>query len=116
MIHWAGTIGPHCAEAVQKIIDSRPHPEQGYRAALGIIRLAKGYTALRVDAACHRALALDVCRYQSIQSILKTGKDMEALLTDAPDVTLCRAHHQNVRGAQYYAEQQTEERPVVHVE
>ncbi|MEI8354227.1 MAG: IS21 family transposase [Lentisphaerota bacterium] len=116
IIHWAGTIGPHCAEAVQKVIDSRPHPEQGYRAALGIIRLAKGYTALRVDAACRRALALDVCRYQSIQSILKSGKDMEALLTDAPIVTLCRTYHQNVRGAQYYAEQQTEERPVVHVE
>jgi transposase len=116
IIHWAGTIGPHCAEAVRKIIDSRPHPEQGYRAALGIIRLAKGYTALRVDAACRRALVLDVCRYQSIQSILKSGKDMEVLTTDAPIITLCRTYHQNVRGAQYYAEQQTEERPVVHVE
>lgn len=116
IIHWAGTIGPHCAEAVQKIIDSRPHPEQGYRAALGIIRLAKGYAASRVDAACRRALALDVCRYQSIQSILKSGKDMEPLASDAPVASLCRMHHQNVRGAQYYAEQHQEERPVAHVE
>jgi len=116
IIHWAGTIGPHCAAAVQKIIDSRPHPEQGYRAALGIIRLAKGYAASRVDAACRRALALDVCRYQSIQSILKCGKDMEPLASDAPVASLCRMHHQNVRGAQYYAEQHQEERPVAHVE
>ena len=103
IIHWAGTIGPHCAQAVQQIIDSRPHPEQGYRAALGIIRLAKGYAAPRVDAACQRALALDVCRYQSIKSILKSGKDLEPLLADATAPALCRAHHQNVRGPEYYA-------------
>jgi transposase len=102
IIHWAGTIGPHCAQAVQQIIDSRPHPEQGYRAALGIIRLAKGYAAQRVDAACQRAMALDVCRYQSIKSILKSGKDMESLLVDGTAPELCRIHHQNVRGPEYY--------------
>jgi transposase len=112
IIHWAGTLGPHCAQVVQQIIDSRPHPEQGYRAALGIIRLAKGYTASRVNAACRRALALDVCRYQSIKSILKSGKDLEPLPTATPAVSLYAAHHQNVRGAEYYAQQAGEERQV----
>lgn len=116
IIHWAGTIGPHCAQAVQQIIDSRPHPEQGYRAALGIIRLAKGYAAARVDAACWRAMALDVCRYQSIKSILKSGKDLESLPTDMPPAGLCRTHHQNVRGAEYYAQPSGEERQVTHAE
>ena len=116
IIHWAGTIGPHCAQAVQQIIDSRPHPEQGYRAALGIIRLAKGYAASRVDAACRRALVLDVCRYQSVKSILKSGKDLENLPTDSPPAGLCRAHHQNVRGAEYYAPPSDEERQVSDAE
>ena len=116
IIHWAGTLGPHCAQAVQQIIDTRPHPEQGYRAALGIIRLAKGYAAARVDAACRRALALDVCRYQSIKSILQSGKDLEPLPTDPPVVGPCRTHHQNVRGPEYYAEKHQEERPVAHAE
>ena len=116
ILHWAGTIGPHCAQAVQQIIDSRPHPEQGYRAALGIIRLAKGYTPARVDAACRRAVALDLCRYQSIKSMLKSGKDLEPLPTDAPALRLCQAHHQNVRGSEYYANPQQEERPVAHAE
>jgi len=110
IIHWAGTIGPHCAQVVQQIIDSRPHPEQGYRAALGIIRLAKGFAPARVDAACRRALALDVCRYRSIQSILKSGKDLETLPTDPPAPRLCRSHHQNVRGPEYYAQPHPEER------
>ena len=116
IIHWAGTIGPHCAQAVQQIIDSRPHPEQGYRAALGIIRLAKGYAPTRVNAACRRAVVLDVCRYQSIKSILKSGKDLEPLPTDPPASSLCRNHHQNVRGPDYYAQQHYEERPVAHAE
>ena len=118
IIHWAGTIGAHCAQAVQHIIDSRMHPEQGYRAALGIIRLAGrgGYEPARVDAACRRALALDVCRYQSIKSILKSGKDMEALPSDTPVAGPCRIQHQNIRGPEYYAKQHVEERMVTNVE
>jgi transposase len=112
IIHWAGTIGPHCAQVVQQIIDSRPHPEQGYRAALGIIRLAKGYAAVRVDGACHRALALDVCRYQSIKSMLKSGMDQAPLPVQSPAESSCRAHHQNVRGSAYYSNQPPAERPV----
>jgi transposase len=116
IIHWAGTLGPHCGQAVQQIIDSRPHPEQGYRAALGIIRLAKGYAAARVDAACRRALALDVCRYQSIKSILKSGKDLEPLLSDPSAIGTCRIYHPNVRGSEYYAEQSSAERQVANAE
>ena len=37
---------------------SRPHPEQGFRSALGVMRLAKKYSPERVEAACERALAL----------------------------------------------------------
>lgn len=116
IMHWAGTLGPHCAQAVAQIIASRPHPEQGYRAALGIIRLAKGYTAARVEAACRRALALDVCCYQSIKSILKSGKDQEPLRSDLSAVSPCRLLHPNVRGPEYYAEQPSAERQATDAE
>ena len=45
LINWAGQIGPHCAGCVRHILQTRPHPEQGYRACLGIMRLSKGYAA-----------------------------------------------------------------------
>ena len=101
IIAWAGKIGPDCAQAVETIIAGRQHPEQGYRSALGVIRLAKGYTDARVNAACRRAVTLDVCAFRSIKSILQTGKDqeaVEALPAGAPAV-----HHANVRGSGYYA-------------
>ena len=38
------------------------------------MRLSKAYVDSRMEAACQRALALDVCSYRSVKSILKTGK------------------------------------------
>ena len=99
---WAGTIGPHCAKVAAQIIKSRQHPEQGYRACLGIMRLSKGYSEPRVEAACRRALAMDVCSYRSIKSILKTGKDSEPLPGDGAALMTCDRHHRNVRGKDYY--------------
>ena len=114
LIQWAGKIGPYCAKAVEHIIKSRKHPEQGYRSCLGIMRLSKSYAPARVEAACHRALALEVCSYQSIKSILKTGKDHESL----PDVNAtpedCKAYHQNVRGKDYY--KTSERKELLHAE
>ena len=103
IIAWAGKIGPECARAVESIIDSRQHPEQGYRAALGTIRLAKGYSDARLNAACRRALTLNVCSFQSIKSILQTGKDQE-VAGDIP-AGVPAVHHSNVRGAGYYAKE-----------
>jgi transposase len=113
IIQWAGKIGPHCAAAAQQIIEGRDHPEQGYRACLGIIRLSKSYEFARVEAACRRALALDVCSYRSIHSILKTGMDREALPGEQPTVPLCNSHHDNVRGREYYAQELSAEPCVV---
>jgi len=72
LVDWARTIGPECGRAVSHILNSKPHPEQGYRACLGITRLGRDYGHERMEAACRRALALDACSYGSIQSILKT--------------------------------------------
>jgi transposase len=103
LIQWAAKIGPHCGRAAEQIITSRPHPEQGYRSCLGIMRLSRGYTPERVEAACRRALALEVCSYQSIKSILTSGKDSEPLPGDGAELMAYEAHHANVRGKAYYA-------------
>ena len=110
LIQWAGkTVGTHCLQAVEHIIRSREHPEQGYRACLGIMRLSKSYDPSRLEAACRRALALDVCSYQSIKSILKTGKDYEPLPEDDVPPESSRSYHQNVRGKDYYAVSENKE-------
>ena len=45
LIHWAETVvGPATAQVVRTILESKPHPEMGYRACLGIMSLGKTYS------------------------------------------------------------------------
>ncbi|MCB1629843.1 MAG: IS21 family transposase, partial [Xanthomonadales bacterium] len=96
---WATQIGAATAKAVAQIIASRAHPEQGFRAAMGVLRLARDYSPTRLEAACVRALHSGACRYRSIESILKTGLDQRPLpATETPPLP----EHDNVRGPRYY--------------
>ena len=100
LIHWAATVGPATAKVVQTILESKPHPEMGYRACLGIMGLAKTYTAARLEAASQRALLLHAHSYQSLKSILKRSLDRQTELE--LEVEKPGPKHDNIRGATYY--------------
>ena len=59
LVAWGTSIGPPVAELIETILQTRPHPEHGYRACLGLMHLVKQYGRDRVRAACTRALALN---------------------------------------------------------
>jgi transposase len=101
IVAWAKHTGPATASLAQAILEGRPHPEQGYRSVLGIIRLADRYGAERVEAAARRALALRSFSYRSLEHMLRHGLDKEPLAEPHP----LRPHprHQNLRGAGYYS-------------
>ncbi len=98
MIEWASQTGPYTGKLVQQILESRPHPEQGFRSALGIMRLAKSYGSERVEAACERALSIKARSYRSVRSILENKLDgkVQPAKEEAP------IEHANVRGPAYY--------------
>jgi transposase len=52
----AAVIGPSAAALCDLILEERSHPEQGFRACLGIVRLVKAFGAMRLEAATTRAL------------------------------------------------------------
>ena len=101
LINWAGTIGPQTAALVAGILAARPHPEQGYRSCLGILRLAKRYGAGRLEAACTRAVAVGARSYRHVDAMLKKGLDQLPLPTPAPPGP-ASPRHENVRGRDYY--------------
>jgi hypothetical protein len=72
----------------------------GYRACLGIMRLAKTYSIERVEAASRRALQLQACSYTSLRSILKRCLDHQTTLDAEP--ARPGPQHDNLRGASYY--------------
>ena len=103
MLRWASTIGPNTASVVQQIMDQKRHPEEGYRASLGVIRLGKRHGHERLELACKRALFLRSPSYKTVQSILKAGLEAQPLRTDAePTQTTLPDDHKNVRGPDYY--------------
>jgi transposase len=106
LISWARTIGPSVAAVTQRILETRPHPEHGYRACLGLMSLARRHGDDRVQAACARALSVNAVSYTSVKSILEQHLDtlplpqVQLSLVPPPPV------HENLRGAAYYAVEQ----------
>lgn len=101
IIRWAGENGPKTQTLVIRIMDSRPHPEQGFRSCLGIMGLAKHYSPERLENACSRALIIKGFSYKNVKSILKNGLDQQPLLFDEPE-TNTPVTHDNIRGKHYY--------------
>ena len=97
----ASSIGRATEALVTTILESRPHPEQGYRSCLGLLRLTKQHGAERLDAACARANRAGARSYRHVESILKHGLDRLPLDAEAPTPEP-RPLHANVRGPAYY--------------
>jgi transposase len=100
LVHWGETVGAATAEVIRTILAGKPHPEMGYRACLGILRLAKTYSDQRLEAASQRAVQLQACSYSSLRSILKRSLDRQTTLD--PESGKPGPRHENVRGADYY--------------
>ena len=100
MMREARKIGPATIALVQAVMKAKPHPEQGFRACLGILRLARGYGTARVEAACRRGNDIGATTYGSIASILKNGLDKAYAREPTPETPPIR--HGNIRGTGYY--------------
>lgn len=99
MVNWAKETGEATSKLVAAIFRSRKHPEQGYRACLGIIRLSESYGATRMEAASRRALDLGAISFQSVKSILEKGLDKVPAEEVAVQISI---EHENIRGSSYY--------------
>ena len=99
LIRMAARIGVNAAILVERMMRERPHPEQGYRSAMGIIALARRYERERLEAACERALAINAISYSSVSAILKSGLDRARPAAEPVKAT---PSHANIRGGTYY--------------
>lgn len=104
LLSWGQSIGPGTRGVIAWQLDHKPHPEQGYRACLGLLSFSKRYGKDRLEAACRRALALGAPHRKTIKSIL------DAKLDQIPDLFVSPAsspptptQHANLRGAGYFS-------------
>ncbi len=113
VIGWSKQIGPSTALLVEKILSTRIHPQQGFMAALGLIRLSKPYGKERVERASARAIEVGAHSYQFVKEMLKNkmdgvgnGFDESPMASVRDPVTnetqLALLSAENVRGGGYY--------------
>ena len=94
----ARAIGPNTEALVISIMRNRPHPEQGFRTCLGILRLFRTLDAQRIEAISAYAVEISALTYKSIASIVQYG--LECRNTRDPDNEPIL--HVNIRGSRYY--------------
>ncbi|MFZ2996050.1 IS21 family transposase [Sphingobium sp.] len=99
LIGKADQIGVNTAILIERLMRDRPHPEQGYRSAMGVLSLARRYDRDRVEASCERALIINAVSYSSVATILKSGLDRIRPATEPARPTPA---HTNIRGRGYY--------------
>jgi transposase len=100
LIQWGESIGPHTGAVVEHLLRSKPHPEQGYRACLGLLSLSREYGEVRLEAASALAMRLSSPTRKSVKSILESGRDLPRAQTEP--LCLDMPAHGNVRGPGYY--------------
>ena len=109
LLKWGEKIGPGTRAVVQWQFDNRPHPEQGYRACLGLLSLSKDYGEERLEGACRRALTIGCPTGKRIKMILVAKLDQHPDMfpaAETPAPTASRSHA-NVRGANYFRSEST---------
>jgi transposase len=97
ILKWARAIGEEVALVIEKVLDSRKHPEQAFKVCLGILSLSKKYGAERLKKACKQANRFGTYSFKRIESMLKLALEEER----HPDLALIPAH-ENIRGSGYY--------------
>jgi transposase len=100
LIQWGSSIGMHTGAVVEHLLRSKPHPEQGYRACLGLLNLSREYGEARLEAASALAVRLGSPTRKSVKSILENGRDLRP--TTQSELALELPAHGNVRGPGYY--------------
>jgi transposase len=75
-LSWGRSIGVNTVTVVKGILESRKIEQQGYRAAMALLKLSDKYSPDRLEAACERALTYTPApSFKSIQTILATGQE-----------------------------------------
>jgi transposase len=95
----AAAIGSSVRALTAVFLESEPHPEQAFRACLGILRLLRTSGRERLEAPYARGLEIGARSSGSIASILQHHLDRAPAPRPAEDLPL--VPHQNIRGSGY---------------
>jgi len=97
-IKWAGSIDESVKEFIIRLMESKSHPEQSYKACQGVLGYERKVGRERLINACKRAIEYENYSYHSIKTILENKYDQLINTELAMDIP----QHENIRGENYY--------------
>jgi len=100
LIEWGLSFGKNTGELIQTIMETKPHPEVGFRICMGILNTAKLQPDPEsVELASRKMMELQSYRVKHFKAILKNKTYLKPV--DMNPLTL-PLYHDNLRGAEYY--------------
>ncbi len=102
-IKYGNEIGPSVGNMCARIMDQRKHPEQGFRACMGILSLKKKYNPTRINNACRLALESGEQSVRRVKMILDNKLDIDKQKQKEENQQL--PAHENLRGNKYYTQE-----------
>lgn len=96
---WASQIGGSVKEFIQRLLDSKEHPQQAYKSCLGVLNLGKQYSPEDLEIVCKRALVYNSISMRFIKNALTNN--IHKILQEEP-VERELPFHENIRGKKEY--------------
>lgn len=97
---WADSYGQDVRQVIDRMFESRKHPEQAFKTCLGLLSLGKKYNGHYLVRACHRANEYKITSLTRIRRIIAQIRQEE--IQPELDWGNPLPDHKNIRGNDYY--------------
>jgi hypothetical protein len=92
-------MGGSVKEFIQLMLDQREHPQQAFKACMGVLKLGKKYDEKALQFVCKEAIEINSISYRFIANSLKNNTYK---MEDEDSTDLKLPLHNNIRGKDNY--------------
>lgn len=96
---WAASMGGSIKTFIELLLESKEHPQQAFKACMGVLNLGKKYKAEDLEKVCKKAIEYNTISFRFIDNALKNN--VHKMEQEKP-VDLKLPLHGNIRGRNNY--------------
>jgi transposase len=98
-VKWASKMGGSVADFIERLLDSKEHPQQAFKSCMGVLQLSKGYKPEDLETVCNRAIEYNCISLKFLKNSLKNNIHKTA---QEDPIEMKLPFHENIRGKKNY--------------
>ena len=98
-VKWASKMGGSIETFIERLLESKEHPQQAFKTCMGVLNLSKGYKIEDLEKVCSRAVEYNSISLKFIQNSLKNN--IHKTESEIP-IEIKLPFHKNIRGKENY--------------